>query len=155
MKKYTFDAVIIQREGMNAGYVEFPYNVFEEFGIKGRVPVKVSFDRVPYRGSMVRMGTDCHIIGLTKEIRAQVGKSFGDVVHVILEQDTAPRVVEIPAIVKSALEKHPDALQLFDKLSYTHQKEYVMWITEAKREETRERRLVKMIEMLQKGTRHP
>ncbi|MDX1407545.1 MAG: YdeI/OmpD-associated family protein [Saprospiraceae bacterium] len=155
MKSYMFDAVIIQREGMNAGYVEFPYDVQEEFGVRGRVPVEVTFDDVPYRGSLVKMGTDCHIIGLTREVREKVGKTFGDQVHVVLRQDTAPRVVEVPPVVKRHLARHPAARKVFEKLSYTHQREYVKWITEAKRDETRDRRLNKMIEMLAGGIKHP
>lgn len=155
MKEYAFDAVINQRQGMNAGYIEFPYNVEEEFGIMGRVPIKASFDGVPYRGSLVKMGTDCHIAGLTKEIREQIGKSFGDMVHVVLTHDTEPRVVEIPSEVKRAMDKHPAVKRVFDKLSYTHQNEYVRWITAAKKKETKERRLAKMIDMLSEGINHP
>ncbi|MDX1477867.1 MAG: YdeI/OmpD-associated family protein [Saprospiraceae bacterium] len=155
MKKYRFDAVILRREGMNAGYIVFPYDVKAEFGIIGRVPVKVTFDGVPYRGSLVRMGTDCHVIGLTRAIREQIGKSFGDQVHVVLWRDDAPRVVEVPDVVKRRLSSHPEAVRVFDGLSYTHQKEYVQWITEAKRDDTRARRLDKMVEMLMSGTKHP
>lgn len=150
MKEYAFNAPIIQREGMNAGYIEFPYDVEKEFGVKGRVPVTVTFDGVHYRGSLVKMGTPCHIVGITKEIRAKVGKSFGDTVHVVLQHDTEPRVVKVPSEILQALAKYPEARAIFDKLSYSHQKEYVQWIIEAKKPETRARRLGKMMTMLTK-----
>ena len=76
-----FDAVILQNEGMDAAYVEVPLDIRAMFG-KGRLPVHATFDGVPYDGQMVKMGTPCHIIGIRKDIRRQIGKSFGDIVHV-------------------------------------------------------------------------
>jgi len=97
------------------------------------------------------MGTECHILGIRKEIRAQTGKTFGDAVTVTVEPDTEPRMVEIPEDLLKGLKKDKEAKALFDKLSYTHQKEYVTWITEAKKEETRQARIAKTIEMLKEG----
>lgn len=84
-KKYEFDAVIQKVPDLDGAYVIFPYDAREEFG-KGRVPVHVLFDGVPYDGSLVRMGTPCHIVGLRKDIRQQIGKQAGDTVHVILTE---------------------------------------------------------------------
>ena len=80
-----------------------------------------------------------------------MGKTFGDEVTVTVEPDTEPRVIEIPKDLMKELKKDKEADALFDKLSYTHQKEYVTWITEAKKEETRQNRVVKTIAMLKKG----
>lgn len=66
---------------MDGAYIEFPYDVRQEFG-KGRVKVRAFFDGVPYDGSLVRMKTPRHIIGVRKDIRAQIGKQPGDTVHV-------------------------------------------------------------------------
>ena len=63
--------------------MEFPLDVRAEFG-KGRVKVHAEFDGVPYDGSLVRMGTPGHIIGVKKEIREQLGKQPGDSVRVVL-----------------------------------------------------------------------
>ena len=76
-----FDAVILQNEGMDAAYVEMPFDIKAMFG-KGRLLVHATFDGVPYDGQIVKMGTPCYIIGLRKDIRKQIGKSFGDPVHV-------------------------------------------------------------------------
>ena len=76
-----FDADILQNEGMDAAYVEVPFNIKTRFG-KGRLLVHATFDGVPYDGQIVKMGTPCFIIGLRKDIRKQIGKSFGDTVHV-------------------------------------------------------------------------
>lgn len=83
MKKYEFDAIIQKVEDMDAAYIEFPYDARKEFG-KGRVKVRASFDGVVYEGSLVKMKTECHIIGIKKEIRSIIHKQAGDSVHVCL-----------------------------------------------------------------------
>lgn len=65
--------------------MEIPFDVREEFG-KGRVKVHATFDGVGYDGSLVRMGTPCHILGLRKDIRARIGKQPGDTVAVRLQE---------------------------------------------------------------------
>ena len=76
-----FDATILQNDGMDAAYVEVPFDIKALFG-KGRLAVDATFDGVPYSGQIVRMGTPSFIIGLRKDIRKQIGKTFGDTVHV-------------------------------------------------------------------------
>ena len=80
-EQYEFDAIIIQNEDMDAAYVEVHFDIKALFG-KGRLAVHATFDSVPYDGQIVKMGTPCFIIGLRKDIRKQIGKSFGDMVHV-------------------------------------------------------------------------
>ncbi len=82
-KKYEFEAEIRKVPDIDGAYVDFPYDVREEFG-KGRVKVHAEFDGVPYDGSLVRMGTPNHILGLRKDIRAAIGKQAGDTVQVVL-----------------------------------------------------------------------
>ena len=84
-KVYEFDAVIQKLADIDGAYVEFPYDVKEEFG-KGRVKVHATFDGVPYDGSLVRMKIINHIIGLRKDIRAQIGKQPGETVHVTIRE---------------------------------------------------------------------
>jgi hypothetical protein len=148
-QRHIFTATI-QNAGGGGAFVEVPFDVEKEFGSK-RPKVKALIEGIPYRGILTRMGTDCHILGIRKEIREQVGKTFGDAVTITVEPDTEPRVIEIPADLMKELKKDKEARALFDKLSYTHQKEYVSWITEAKKEETRQARVLKTIEMLKKG----
>lgn len=149
LKKHTFTAVI-QNAGGGGAYVEVPFDVEKAFGAK-KSKVKATFDGVPYRGILARMGTDDHILIILKSIREQIGKSFGDTVKITVELDTEPRVIEVPKDLMKELKKHKEANAFFDKLSYSHKREYVMWINEAKKEETRQNRIVKMIEMLKKG----
>jgi len=83
--EYAFDAVILQNEDMDAAYVEVPYDIRALFG-KGRLPVCATFDGEPYSGQIVKMGTPCYVIGVRKDIRKKIGKSFGDMVHVTFRE---------------------------------------------------------------------
>lgn len=84
-KVYEFDAEILKVPEIDGAYIEFPYDVREEFG-KGRVKVYATFDGEPYEGSLVRMQTPCHIIGIRKDIRAKIKKQPGDIVHVTIKE---------------------------------------------------------------------
>ncbi len=147
-KKHTFKAVI-QNAGGGGAFVEVPFDVEQEFGSK-RPKIKAMIEGVPYRGILTRMGTACHILGIRKDIREQVGKTFGDEVTITLEPDTEPRLIEVPDDLKKVFKTDKEAKALFNKLSYTHQKEYVTWINEAKKEGTRLSRIAKTIMLLKK-----
>jgi len=84
-KTYEFNAVLHKVPDIDGAYIEIPFDVKAEFG-KGRVPVHATFDSEPYDGSLVRMGTPCHILGVRKEIRTKIGKHPGDTVRVTLRQ---------------------------------------------------------------------
>ena len=88
-KKHTFTATI-QDAGEGGAFLEVPFDVETAFGSK-RPKVVATIDGVPYRGSLVRMGGDKHILIVLKSIREQIGKSFSDEVTVIVEADTEPR----------------------------------------------------------------
>ena len=153
MKKYKFKAKIQAGDGGGA-YVLFPYDTAKEFGTKGKVAINATFDGVPYTGSLIKYGNPLHMLGLLKAIREQIGKGPGDPVEVVLWKDEAPRTVEVPAQLEKLLKKE-GLFPVFEKLSYTHRKEYCRWITDAKKEETRTRRLTKAVEMLKKGVPTP
>ncbi len=153
MKKYKFKARIESGSGGGA-YILFPYDTEKEFGTKGRVPIQATFDDVPYTGSLIKYGHPQHMIGLLKAIRDQIGKQPGDTISVELWKDEAPRIIEVPVAFAAAMKK-AGLLAAFEKLSYTHRKEYCRWITEAKKEETRTARLSKAIEMLKQGIKTP
>lgn len=147
-----FTAIIKQNGEMNAAFIEFPFSIEELFNKKGQVKIKATFDgKVEYRGSLVKMKSDCHILGLTQDIRKQLGKTFGDEVSVSLMEDKEERIVEIADDISLIFHENPQAKALFDKMSYTHKKEYIRWIEEAKKFETRENRKIKMIQMILEG----
>jgi len=156
-KQYKFRATIESVEGPSGrggACVLFPYDVEKEFGTKGQVPVKVTFDGVPYTGTMVKYGRPEHMLPLLKAIREQIGKGPGDTVSITVERDNSVRTVEAPAELLKLLKKEK-LLLVFEKLSYTHRKEYCRWIAEAKKEETRQARLAKTVTMLRNGVKTP
>ena len=140
---HTFRATI-EDAGGGGMFVRVPFDVEAAFG-KKRVPVQATIDGQSYRGTLVRMGSPDHMLIVLKEIRERIGKTAGDSVQVTLEEDTTPRSVEIPPDLGVALGKSPAAQAAFRKLSYTHQREYVNWIVEARRSETRQRRVAQTI----------
>lgn len=154
-KIFEFDALIRSNDKVNAGFIEFPYDVVKEFGGKGRVKVKALIDGCPYRGPLAKMGGDCHLLGITQKVRKENGKDPGDTVHVILEEDTEERAVKVPEDFLNLLNEDPGLLEFFNGLSFTHRKEYVRWIVEAKKEETRKRRLFRAIELLREKVKTP
>jgi hypothetical protein len=148
-KKQTFTGVI-QNAGGGGAFVEIPFDVEAVFGSK-RPKVKALIEGVPYRGLLVRMGGPNHMLIILKGIREQIGKTFGDEIKVSVEADVEERVVTVPAELKRIFKSDKAAKSTFEKLSYTHQKEYVKWIEDAKKAETRQSRIAKTLEMLKKG----
>jgi hypothetical protein len=148
-RTYSFSAVI-KNAGGGGAFVEVPFDVEKAFGSK-RPKVRAVIAGIPYRGSLVRMGSDCHVLGVLKGIREQTGKTFGDQIKVTVAADAAPRVVALPADLAQALRKEKAARAYFNSLSYSHQREYVGHITEARREETRAKRIARTIELLKQG----
>jgi hypothetical protein len=148
-KTYTFIAQIKSADRGGA-FVEIPFDVEQAFG-KKRVKVTALIDGQPYRGSLVRMGGPGHILGVLKEIRQEIGKGPGDEVQVSLEEDLAVRAVEVPSDLQEALQSSPQAMAAFQSLSYSHQRQYVNWVQEAKREQTRQERIARAVKMLLQG----
>jgi len=147
-----FHAIIKQNGEMNAAFVEFPFSTEDLFNKKGQVKIKALFDgKVEYRGSLVKMKSDCHVLGLTQAVRKQLNKTFNDTVFVSLTEDKEERIVEIADDIALVFNENQEAKILFDKMSYTHKKEYIRWIEEAKKPETRENRKIKMIQMILEG----
>ncbi|MEL7562947.1 YdeI/OmpD-associated family protein [Dehalogenimonas sp. 4OHTPN] len=143
-----FDAVIQSPpDAPKAAYIHVPFDVKEVFGTRARVAVKGTFDNREYRGTIQPM-TGGHVIGLSAGMRKALGKTTGDTIHVTMEMDSEERAVEIPADLSTALDSRPAARDHFNKLPYSHQKEYVEHITEAKKPETRARRVEKTVETL-------
>jgi hypothetical protein len=144
-----FSATIQRSEGGGA-YVTIPFDVEAAFGRK-RVPVHATIDGEPYTGSLVRMGGECHVLGVLKEIRERIGKQPGDMVDITLVEDVAPRSVEVPEDLRATMDAQPAAAEFFRSLSYSHQREYVRWVEGAKRDATRQRRIARTVELLGAG----
>ncbi len=115
-----------------------------------RFPVVATVNGYTWRTTVTRMRGE-FLLGLNRAVREEADVEAGDTVEVEVELDTAPREVDIPKALADALADDPAARAAFDGLSYTHRKEYARWIKEAKRDETRERRVAKALEMLRQG----
>lgn len=133
--------------------VEVPAEVVAALGGGGRTPVRATFNGVPYRGSIVRMG-GMWCLGVLKAIMAEAGVSAGDVLDVVVETDEAPRDVEVPPDLQRALVL-AKLQTMFDAMAFTHRREYVNWVEEAKKPETRERRIEKTIAAIGERARKP
>jgi hypothetical protein len=153
MKTYTFTTRIEAGPGGGA-FVFFPYDSAAEFGTRGAVPVKATFDGVAYAGSLMACGGPQHMLGVLKRIREQIGKGVGDTIEVVVWREEGERTVEVPEAFAKAMMK-AGVMPFFEQLSFTHRKEYCRWIADAKKEETRARRLAKAIEMLKRGVKTP
>jgi hypothetical protein len=131
-----------------------PDDVVDGLGAGKRPPVNVTINGYPYR-SRIGAYDGSSFVMLRKDIQKGAGVGPGDRVTVTVELDEAPREVDVPADLARALNRDRAAQAAFDKLSYTHRKEYTRWITEAKREETRKRRVDRAAEMLRRGVKNP
>lgn len=135
-------------------FISIPFNVEQKFGAS-RVKVKATFDGHPYRGLIANMGTGCHIIGVRKDVREAIGKQVGDVVQVTIELDTEERIVEVPQELIKLLSKNTKAKSFYDSLSFTNRKEYAVWISSAKKDETKTKRLKEILPKLLAGKKNP
>ncbi|MDO5292947.1 MAG: YdeI/OmpD-associated family protein [bacterium] len=142
-----FEAIIKQKEGMDASYIEIPFDVEQVYGSK-RVKVKATFDGHPYRGSIVRMGLPCYMIGITKEVRNAIGKTFGDTIKVTIEKDEEERVLEVPSELEQVFREEEEMKSFWETLSFSVKKKYCASILTAKKEETRQKRIETAIEKL-------
>jgi bacteriocin resistance YdeI/OmpD-like protein/uncharacterized protein DUF1905 len=133
--------------------LEVPFDVRAVFG-KARAPVTGTVNGYPFRTTVAVYGGRS-FLGFRREIRDAAGFGDGDLLTVVLELDDEPRTVEVPPELGAALAAEPEARSAFESLSYTHRREYVEWVSGAKREETRQRRLERAVAMLRDGVKHP
>jgi hypothetical protein len=147
-----FKAILGGEEGERP-VVEVPFEVKERFG-RARAPVRGTVDGADFRTTVAVYGGR-YYLGFNKDVRDRAGIAIGDEVEVAVDHDREPRTVEVPPPLAAALENDSEARAAFDGLSYTHRNEYARWIAEAKREETRARRVEKAVAMLRDGVRSP
>ena len=145
--KQIFSVQLEKHENMQATGITIPFDVNEVFGAK-RVPVKVEINGVEHKSTVVVMGGR-FMMAVPKIFRDAAGIKAGDTIEVIMERDTEKRTVETPKDLNDAIEK-ANLQAVWEKMSFTHKKEYVNDINDAKKEETRIRRIEKTIEALGK-----
>ena len=142
----------VELGGKTATGIEVPDDVVAALGPGSRPPVTVTLGGHSYRTTVARMGGR-FLVPLSAENRTAAGVAAGDQVDVGIELDTAPREVEVPADLTEALAGDDAARATFDGLSFTHRKEWVRWVEEAKKADTRATRLAKTVEALHAGQR--
>ncbi len=147
MKQHKFKVKLFGQEGSSVAALQPPFNVVEVFQRKGRVPVKGTINSFPFRSSLMNMG-DGHMMVVNAELRAGAKCKAGDTVSVVMELDEDARKIELPAYLKKIIASDPVAKEAWQKLAFTHQKEHVRAIEDAKRPETREKRIAAMLGML-------
>ena len=119
----------------------------EVWGTRGRVAVKGTINGFPFRTN-IQPADGRHLLTFNKQLQAGANAKAGDTVSVVMERDTEVPVVEVPAELARAFRNNKKAKTLWDKLAYTHRKEFAQWISAAKQEETRERRAEKAVTMI-------
>jgi hypothetical protein len=144
-----FDA-LLEPEGAWT-FLRAPFSVEEVFGSRARVPIKGTINGFAFQGSLFPMGNGTHCLMVNKTMQKGAGAKPGDTVHMVITKDTSTRTVKVPRDFRQALAKHPAAREYFEKLAYTHRKDYVDWIESAKKEETRQRRIDKAVLKLMEG----
>jgi hypothetical protein len=147
MTKIEFTARL---ETVEQGGVFFtlPRKESVKFGTRGRVAVKGTLNGCPFRSSIFPTGDGGHFMGVNKGVRDGAKVNAGQRVRLVMETDNAPRTVTLPPDLDQVLGKSTHTRASFDKLSYTHRKEYVQWIEAAKHPETRARHIAQVLSKL-------
>jgi hypothetical protein len=115
-----------------------------------RFPVVATVNGYTWRTSVTRMGGE-FLLGLNQAVRRAAGVVAGDLVEIAVELDAAPREVDMPEALVAALATDSKARAAFEGMAFTHRREYARWVAEAKREETRQRRVQQALEMIRSG----
>ena len=142
-------------QGKEAGVVSAitpPIDVRETFGTRGRVAVRGTINGFPFRSSLMSMG-GCHMMPVNKALCDGAHVKPGDIVDVVMERDVDERTVEAPPSLQKELAKNKKAQERWEKLSFTHKKEMANSISGAKQEETKKRRLAKVVQVLKTGAK--
>ncbi|MCL4249907.1 MAG: YdeI/OmpD-associated family protein [Anaerolineae bacterium] len=145
--KTTFTTTVVQEEGKNATGLRIPAEAIDALGGKKRPAVRVTLSGYTYRSTVAAYG-DVFMLPLAQEHREAAGVKAGDQVEVTLELDTEPRTVEVPDDLAAALAARPGARAAFDALAYSARKEHVRQVETARAQETRERRIAKIVASL-------
>jgi Domain of unknown function (DUF1905)/Bacteriocin-protection, YdeI or OmpD-Associated len=150
MAKMTFKVRLDGMESSEVAALSAPFDVQKTFGTKARVPVRGTINGFPFRSSLMPMG-GCHRMVVNQQMRDEARVKAEDMVTVVMERDEWPRTVDPPLQLKKELAKSKTAQTNWQKLSFTYKKEMARAITEAKQEETRVRRLAKVMDVLKNG----
>ncbi len=148
-KRFTVE---LERVGKTATMFRVPFDLKEAFG-RARPPVRVTIRGHTWRTTPGVYDGVGHVV-VNRAVKAATGVDAPDRVQVAMELDTEPRTVAVPADLRAALAEAPEAKVAFAGMSFTHRREYVEWVEEAKRPETRARRIATTVERVRAGEPH-
>ncbi len=151
-KKLRFQAKIQGREAGVVAAIAPPVDVIEWFGTRARVPIRGTINGFPFRSSLMPCG-NARMMPVNKTLCQGAGAQPGDLVDVVMERDEEERTVEAPPELKKELAKNGKAQERWNDLAFTHKKEMALSISGAKQEETRKRRLAKVMQVLKTGAK--
>ncbi len=143
-----FKVRLEQYQNTQVLHAYLPFDVFDTFGTRARLAVKGEINGFPFRSSIFPMAGGKYYMVVNREMREGARVKAGDFVEFLMEKDDQPRSIATPPDLLKALNGRKTAKAAWDKLSYTHRKEYIAAVEEAKKPETRARRIAKTLEML-------
>lgn len=146
LQPQEFEIVLNHYGDGSYGFI-VPFDTATVFGKQDRIRVRGTIDGMPYRGTMTQ-NNGRHFMAVNRAMRFAIGKSAGDMIHVLVEIDTEPRVVELPEDLIWALDANANAKAIFDKFGYSHRREYVNWIESARKAEIRARRVQEAVQRI-------
>ena len=150
--RFRFRVKLDGQESSSVASLTPPFDVRETFGTKARVPVRGTINGFPFRSSLMPMG-GCHFMVVNRTIRDGANVKAGDIVDVVMQRDQEERTIDTPVEVEKELKKSKAARERWEKLGFTHKKEMTVSIREAKQEETKKRRLTKIMNVLKTGAK--
>jgi Domain of unknown function (DUF1905)/Bacteriocin-protection, YdeI or OmpD-Associated len=144
-----FEGMLEAARGGGA-YVELPGEVVEALGGGARFRVRGTLNGVEFASSTMPMGGGRVCLGLHKATREAAGVAPGDAVRLSVDRDERPRELHVPPALQTALDADAEAAAAYERLSFTHRREHAQWVAEAKRDETRDRRVAATLERLKR-----
>lgn len=155
MRRQRFRARLdpVRPDGTGGAFITIGPDVAAALGRKARTPVRGTINGFPFRSSIFPRGDSSFSMVLNRALREAASVKVGEVLDVVMEVDQAPREVDVPEDFRRALGRSRAARAAFEGLPYSHRKKDVDWITEARPDDTRRRRIERAVEMLTAGAR--
>ena len=151
-KKYAFQATLErQQKGMKYHSIHVPFNVEQAFGKKGSVRVLGVYNGVPAERALIPTGNGHHHIVFGTDLRRKMKVKLGDIVNAEIWLNPTPLLLDLPEELAAIFEIEPTVKERFEtKLSNSTRRNICYWISSAKREETRTKRAIDMMNRLLK-----
>ncbi|MFZ0891820.1 MAG: YdeI/OmpD-associated family protein [Thermoplasmata archaeon] len=152
MAALSFQTRLVRPEGIGTWtFALVPKRLSEKARLRSHQRVKGTIDGVPFASSLMPRGDGILFLVVNSVLREKIGKSGGDAVEVSMELDTRSTRISLPPALRKALTNDVAARKAFENLAPSHRKAFVAWIATAKQDETRDRRLTKILQMLHRG----